>query len=72
MNNTDTTDQDRDFQFTFQLLTIIFAVVPLIISEILPFCQCDPNGLTHAVFLSISKMNMRKIVPREPSTRRGG
>ena len=72
MNNTDTTDQDRDFQFTFQLLTILFTVVPLIVSEILPFCNCDPNGLAHAVFLAISKMNTRKIVPREPSTRRGG
>ena len=72
MNSTDTSEQDRDFQFSFQLLTILFTVVPLIISEILPFCKCDPNGLTHAIFLSISKMNTRKIVPIEPSTRRGG
>jgi len=74
MNNTDTSNQDRDFQFTFQLLTILFTVVPLIVSEILPFCNCDPNGITHAFFLAISRMNTRKIVPieRNASTRKGG
>ena len=72
MNNTDTSDQDRDFQFTFQLLTIIFTIVPLIVSEILPFCRCDPNGIIHAFFLAVSRMNTRKIIQKEPSTRRGG
>lgn len=73
MNTTDTLDDEqRDFQFTFQLLTIIFTVVPLIVSEILPFCECDPNGLTHALFLAISRMNTRKVVPKEACTRRGG
>lgn len=74
MNNTSEDTEYRDFQFTFQLLTIIFTVTPLIISEILPFCNCDPNGITHAFFLAISRMNTRKIVPIEKnaSTRKGG
>jgi hypothetical protein len=64
MNNTAEDSEFRDFQFSFQLLTIIFTVVPLIVSEILPFCPCNPNGLAHAVFLAISRMNTRKIVPK--------
>jgi hypothetical protein len=65
MNSTDSSDQqDKDIKFSFQILGLLLTLVPLIVSEILPFCQCDPNGITHWIFLSISRMNTRKIVTK--------
>jgi len=53
---------------------LLFTLVPLIVSEILPFCPCDPNGVVHGIFLAISRMNTSKVVPKEmnASTRKGG
>jgi hypothetical protein len=65
MNSTDSSDQeDKDIRFWFQIIGLLFTLVPLIVSEILPFCHCDPNGITHGVFLSISRMNKQKIVTK--------
>jgi hypothetical protein len=65
MNSTDSSDQqDEDIRFSFQIIGLLFTLIPLIVSEILPFCACDPNGVAHAVFLSISRMNTRKIVAK--------
>lgn len=65
MNNTDSSDQqDKDIKFSFQIIGLLLTLIPLIVSEILPFCNCDPNGITHGIFLSISRMNTRKIVTK--------
>jgi len=76
MNNTDpiTDQQDEDIRFAFQVIGLLFTLVPLIVSEILPFCPCDPNGVVHGIFLAISRMNTSKVVPKEmnASTRKGG
>ena len=64
MNNTISEQQDEDVQFSFQIIGLLFTLIPLIVSEILPFCPCDPNGVAHGIFLSISRMNTRKIVAK--------
>ena len=64
MNNTESEQQDIDIKFSFQILGVLFTLVPLIVSEILPFCPCDPNGVVHGIFLSISRMNTRKVVAK--------
>ena len=65
MNSTDSSDQeDKDIKFSFQIIGLLLTLIPLIVSEILPFCHCDPNGITHGIFLSISRMNTRKIVTK--------
>ena len=54
MNSTDSSDQeDKDIKFSFQIIGLLLTLIPLIVSEILPFCHCDPNGITHGIFLSI-------------------
>jgi hypothetical protein len=65
MNSTDSSDQqDKDITFSFQIIGLLFTLVPLVVSELLPFCPCDPNGITHGVFLAISRMNTRKVVTK--------
>ncbi len=64
MNNTISEQQDEDIQFSFQIIGLLFTLIPLIVSEILPFCPCDPNGVAHGIFLAISRMNTRKIVAK--------
>lgn len=59
MNNTSNQDIDNT-QFAFQLMGMLFTIVPLIISEILPFCPCEPNGLCHAFFVSCSNLNKKR------------
>jgi len=64
MNSTDSDQQDKDVTFSFQIIGLLLTLIPLIVSEILPFCHCDPNGITHGIFLSISRMNTRKPVKK--------
>lgn len=64
MNNTESDQQDIDIKFSFQILGVLLTLIPLIVSEILPFCPCDPNGMVHGICISISRMNTRKIVSK--------
>jgi len=64
MNNTISEQQDEDIQFSFQIIGLLFTLIPLIVSEILPFCPYDPNGVAHGIFLAISRMNTRKVVAK--------
>lgn len=60
MNNT--TEQHLDnTQFAFQIMGILFTLIPLIVSEILPFCPCKPNGIGHALMLACANLNKRKV-----------
>ena len=40
-------------------ISVIGIVLPLVISEVLPFCNCDPNGILHGLFI---KLNCKKNV----------
>jgi hypothetical protein len=64
MNSTISEQQDEDIRFSFQLIALLFTLVPLIVSEVLPFCPCDSNGVVHGILLSISRMNTRKVVAK--------
>ena len=39
-------------------LSVIGIVLPLLISEVLPFIPCEENGILHTIFL---KMKCKKI-----------
>lgn len=63
MNNT--SDQHLDnTQFAFQIMGILFTLIPLIVSEILPFCpSTKSNGICHALMLACANLNKRKVQP---------
>jgi len=47
-----------------QILIMAFTVIPLIASEILPFIEnIKPNGIIHAIVLSLSKMKYKERAP---------
>jgi hypothetical protein len=55
MNSTDPIScicESDDWSIAISILSI---VLPLIISEILPFCPCNPNGVIHAFFVKCKK-----------------
>ena len=45
-------------------ISILGILIPLFVSEILPFCTCQPNGIFHGIFL---KCQNNKVVPSSPS-----
>jgi len=63
MNNTDRSNQDiqeQQAQDIIQILFMVFTLIPLIASEILPFIESvKPNGLIHAIVLTCSNLKKK-------------
>lgn len=62
MNCTQQDLQEQQTEDIIQILFLVFTVIPLIASEILPFLSCDPNGLIHGIVLGLSNMKYRERV----------
>lgn len=45
-------------------ISIIGILLPLFISEVLPFCPCDPNGIFHALFLKCKIKPRNQVAPK--------
>ncbi len=58
--------QEQQTGDILQILLLLFAVVPLVASEILPFIPINENGITHAIILALAKLKTRErvIAPR--------
>lgn len=64
MNSTTQDLQEQQTGDIIQILFVVFTVIPLIATELLPFLPCEPNGIMHAIVLALSKMKYRE---REPA-----
>lgn len=60
MNCTQQDLQEQQTEDIIQILFLVFTVIPLIASEILPFLSCDPNGIIHGIVLGLSNMKYRE------------
>lgn len=61
MNCTQQDLQEQQTEDIIQILFLVFTVIPLIASEILPFLErIKPNGIIHGIVLGLSNMKYRE------------
>lgn len=44
------------------IISVIGIILPLFISEVLPFCRCEPNGIAHWISINCKRKNV--VVPQ--------
>lgn len=44
------------------IISVVGIILPLFISEVLPFCKCEPNGILHWILINCKIKSV--VVPR--------
>jgi hypothetical protein len=61
MNNCTLSDiQEEQTSAAIQIIALGMTVIPLIASEILPFINCEQNGVIHAIVLACSNLKTKE------------